>query len=109
MSWLRNTPERHRRDWRRLWRYCRCGLRWGCPDWEAVTALAPSPSPEARPAGTQVAPDRPPRIRTRNQRYAWDDSTGHLPARVDPATAVRTVRVDPATAVRTVRDPSAAP
>jgi hypothetical protein len=22
----------HRRDWRRLWRYCHCGLRWRCPD-----------------------------------------------------------------------------
>jgi hypothetical protein len=22
----------HNRDWRRFWRYCRCGLRWRCPD-----------------------------------------------------------------------------
>ncbi|MDG4834446.1 hypothetical protein O7627_34830 [Solwaraspora sp. WMMD1047] len=22
----------HRRHWRRLWRYCSCGLRWRCPD-----------------------------------------------------------------------------
>ncbi|MEO3746583.1 hypothetical protein [Plantactinospora sp. B5E13] len=26
-DWLR-----HRRAWWRLWRYCRCGLRWPCPD-----------------------------------------------------------------------------
>ncbi|MBE1486815.1 hypothetical protein H4W31_002453 [Plantactinospora soyae] len=91
MSWLRHTPERHRRDWRRLWRYCRCGLRWGCPDWEAVAALAPipPPSPQARPADPQVAPDRPTRLRSRNQRYAWDDSTGQLPARVEPVTSGR--------------------
>lgn len=22
----------HRRDWRKLWRRCRCGHRWVCPD-----------------------------------------------------------------------------
>ncbi|GAB3982891.1 hypothetical protein GCM10027615_66660 [Plantactinospora veratri] len=24
--------QQHRRDWRRLWLYCRCGHRWACPD-----------------------------------------------------------------------------
>ncbi|MGI5215684.1 hypothetical protein [Plantactinospora sp. CA-290183] len=38
MPWPRRKPHpvpyapRHRRDWRRLWRYCRCGHRWRCPD-----------------------------------------------------------------------------
>ncbi|MEO3925527.1 hypothetical protein ABGB07_16900 [Micromonosporaceae bacterium B7E4] len=30
----------HRRDWRRLWRYCRCGWRWRCPD---SVELVPTP------------------------------------------------------------------
>lgn len=28
---IRYAPT-HRPEWRRLWRYCRCGLRWPCPD-----------------------------------------------------------------------------
>ncbi|WP_422774012.1 hypothetical protein ACN28C_14670 [Plantactinospora sp. WMMC1484] len=36
MSWLlrqlTGLRPYHRRDWRRLWRYCRCGWRWRCPD-----------------------------------------------------------------------------
>ncbi|MFY1672281.1 hypothetical protein ACN27G_20330 [Plantactinospora sp. WMMB334] len=35
MSWLLRQligpRPYHRRDWRRLWRYCRCGWRWRCP------------------------------------------------------------------------------
>ncbi|MGI5213776.1 hypothetical protein [Plantactinospora sp. CA-290183] len=43
MSWLRRTPERHGPDWRRLWRYCRCGEPWGCRDQRrpATPALPP--------------------------------------------------------------------
>ncbi|MBE1488798.1 hypothetical protein [Plantactinospora soyae] len=32
MKGIRRTKARHRRDWRRLWRYCRCGYRWRCLD-----------------------------------------------------------------------------
>ncbi|MBE1488768.1 hypothetical protein [Plantactinospora soyae] len=32
MKWLLRPRPRHRRDWRRFWRYCRCGFRWACPD-----------------------------------------------------------------------------
>ncbi|MFC6015901.1 hypothetical protein ACFP2T_06815 [Plantactinospora solaniradicis] len=28
----RQNKPRHRRYWRYLWRYCRCGYRWRCPD-----------------------------------------------------------------------------
>ncbi|MFY1669069.1 hypothetical protein ACN27G_03790 [Plantactinospora sp. WMMB334] len=39
--------KRHRRDWRRLWRYCRCGHRWRCPD---SATLVPTPyQPFVRP------------------------------------------------------------
>ncbi|WP_422770902.1 hypothetical protein ACN28C_30305 [Plantactinospora sp. WMMC1484] len=39
--------KRQRRDWRRLWRYCRCGHRWRCPD---SATLVPTPyQPFVRP------------------------------------------------------------
>jgi hypothetical protein len=40
----------HRRDWRRLWRYCRCGLRWPCLD-----RNSPAPG-EPRVIGTATPP-----------------------------------------------------
>ncbi|MDG4784828.1 hypothetical protein O7626_02580 [Micromonospora sp. WMMD1102] len=43
MMFGRGTKKnRHRRDWRRLWRYCRCGFRWRCPD-----SVDPVPMPYA--------------------------------------------------------------
>ncbi|MDG4827698.1 hypothetical protein O7627_00065 [Solwaraspora sp. WMMD1047] len=39
----------HRRDWRRLWRYCRCGYRWRCPQRHLVSRPAPVPGPTPAP------------------------------------------------------------
>ncbi|MBF9128096.1 hypothetical protein I0C86_03680 [Plantactinospora sp. S1510] len=64
MKRIRRTRARHRRDWRRLWRYCRCGYRWRCPD---SVELVPMPYLPTVP---------PPRTRTTNQRTA-----GHLAGR----------------------------
>ncbi|MEE6309662.1 hypothetical protein V1634_22780 [Plantactinospora veratri] len=56
MRWFRRTPRIHRRDWRRLWRYCRCGHPWGClgtlpptvPEAEPPMPVPPSPRPSVR-------------------------------------------------------------
>lgn len=83
----------HRRDWRRCWRYCRCGYRWRCPD---SVHMVPMPyAPQAPPltdadyraalraqAPVPVTPDAPPppaRPRASNSRPGWDAPTrSHL-------------------------------
>ena len=56
---------RHARNWRRLGRYCRCGVRWPCPDRYLPSTIAPylhnTPDPRPKPA------DRP-----SNQSPQWD-------------------------------------
>ncbi|GIG91245.1 hypothetical protein [Plantactinospora endophytica] len=47
----------HRRDWRRFWRYCRCGWHWRCPD---SVELVPMPYQSPPPIGARM-PNRPPR------------------------------------------------
>jgi hypothetical protein len=97
--------QRHRRDWRRLWRYCRCGYRWRCPDSTKLVPLpygpfvrpmtdeeyragflASSPVPKvvhytpgASPEVTRGAPPPSPRSRATNRRAdpAWNGNTGH--------------------------------
>ncbi|GIG86049.1 hypothetical protein Pen02_09850 [Plantactinospora endophytica] len=61
----RGTKPYHRRNWRRLWRYCRCGLRWRCPD---SVDLVPMPY-------APVVPPAPGRLRAYNRRSGWDAST----------------------------------
>ncbi|MEQ4301200.1 hypothetical protein ABNF97_07390 [Plantactinospora sp. B6F1] len=83
----------HRRDWRRLWRYCRCGWRWRCPDSVELVPMPyqpPPPPPLSRAeyraavrAKAFVSPivDAPPpaRDRMRNRRPAWDTRVGTHP------------------------------
>lgn len=122
MEWTRRRSRpirfapRHRRDWRRLWRYCRCGLRWPCPDRFAsdlASAYLP-PAPAAVPAGPRPSPpagetmpragsttgaERSPRrpqpagAPLRNQSAGWNAPTGsHLvgrAGRLTPAQAQR--------------------
>lgn len=59
---MRRKRPVHRRDWRRLWRYCRCGYRWRCPDsyW-----LVPAPWPPPHLRTSEVTPDEPPPPRSR--------------------------------------------
>ncbi|MBE1491189.1 hypothetical protein [Plantactinospora soyae] len=89
----RQTKPYHRRYWRYLWRYCRCGYRWRCPDsvervpmpyeptvppldrpahQKIVRAAAPVPTrPEALAPLVPVMPDAPVppgRIRPTNRR-----------------------------------------
>ena len=52
----------HRRDWRRLWRYCRCGYRWRCPD---SLSLVPVPWPPPHLRQPKVTPDQLPEARQR--------------------------------------------
>jgi hypothetical protein len=91
--WRRMKPY-HRRNWRRLWRYCRCGYRWRCPDSVELVPMPyqPPPAPplsrmEYRTAvrAATFAPARtdgpPPPSRTRatNRRHGWDAPThAHL-------------------------------
>jgi hypothetical protein len=82
---------RHRRDWRRLWRYCRCGFRWRCPDSIELVPMPYAPEvPPLTPATYQaavrasapvvVAPDIPPpsaRPRARKVRDPlWNSASG---------------------------------
>nr|MDT0659911.1 hypothetical protein [Micromonospora sp. DSM 115978] len=64
----------HHRDWRKLWRYCRCGLRWRCPDsLPGVPMPFPPPPPERTP-NQRRSPWRT-SADNRSRRY------GHLPHR----------------------------
>jgi hypothetical protein len=60
MRWHRRTPEpvplavRHRRDWRRWWRYCTCGQRWRCPDKGRAVIVEP-PYPMVPPNAPVIA------------------------------------------------------
>jgi hypothetical protein len=67
MRFGRRTKPHHRRDWRRLWRYCRCGWRWRCPD---SVELVPMPYPPPPP---------PARDRMRNRRPLWETRAGSHP------------------------------
>ncbi|MGI5213986.1 hypothetical protein [Plantactinospora sp. CA-290183] len=124
MTWFRRTPTTiryaplHHRDWRRFWRYCRCGLRWRCPDRigpgapalgvpprpapvlprPAAVPVGPPPAPPggvpARPAVPRDVPPPPAGARQRNRGPAWNAPTGsHLvgrAGRLTPAQAHRT-------------------
>ncbi|GAA3751032.1 hypothetical protein GCM10022225_39260 [Plantactinospora mayteni] len=93
----------HRRDWRRLWRYCRCGWRWRCPDAvelvptpyqppppvelteveraeiRCLSATPPPVTPKAQPPATPEASPPPARGRASNRRPEWDAPTrSHL-------------------------------
>ncbi|MEO3748118.1 hypothetical protein [Plantactinospora sp. B5E13] len=54
----------HQPDWRRLWRYCRCGAPWGClgtvPPDSAVLAALDQLLADAR---TRTRPPNPGRFR----------------------------------------------
>jgi hypothetical protein len=81
--WRRMKPY-HRRNWRRLWRYCRCGYRWRCPDSVELVPMPyqpPPPPPLSRTeyraavrAATSMPArtDTPSRTRATNRRHAWD-------------------------------------
>jgi len=103
MRRARKVEPRHRRAWWRLWRYCRCGHRWRCPD---SAGLVPVPVPYRPPGpphllaaptsqvelteteraeiraltpGIPPAPPPLPRIPATNQRPAWNAPTrSHL-------------------------------
>ncbi|MFY1670212.1 hypothetical protein ACN27G_09660 [Plantactinospora sp. WMMB334] len=45
MMLSRRAKPYHRRDWRRLWRYCRCGFRWRCPDSVDLVPMPYQPAP----------------------------------------------------------------
>lgn len=118
MRWSRRTPGRlrfaplHRRDWRRFWRYCRCGLRWACPDRftpeppplgvlpaPATVPTVPPPAPpppDAIPARPVITPDPTPvptGARRPNQRPAWTAPTrSHLIGRAGRLTPAQTHR-----------------
>lgn len=92
---------RHRRDWRRLWRYCRCGFRWRCPDSielvpmpyaPKVPPLAPATYRATVRASTHggVAADNPPppaRPRARNVRDPQRNSASGRVRRAEEARA----------------------
>ncbi|MEQ4299930.1 hypothetical protein ABNF97_00835 [Plantactinospora sp. B6F1] len=105
MTLSRKAKAYHRRDWRRLWRYCRCGFRWRCPDSVDLVPMPYQPSPvppltrqqhqaasratppvdftetersEIRALTPDPAPP-PARSRTTNRRPAQDPSTSPQP------------------------------
>ncbi|WP_159079215.1 hypothetical protein [Plantactinospora sp. BC1] len=80
----------HRRDWRRLWRYCRCGWRWRCPDSIEVILAPYQPPPPVKLTEVERAEIRtlsatppsdapgaapPARARAKNRRPGRDAST----------------------------------
>jgi len=88
--WRRLRPY-HRRDWRRLWRYCRCGWPWRCPDSAEMIPAPYRPLPPLPPVELteseraeirSLTPDTPPpsaRSRADNRRPAWNAPTqAHL-------------------------------
>ncbi|MDG4791663.1 hypothetical protein O7626_38210 [Micromonospora sp. WMMD1102] len=111
----RATANRHRRDWRRLWRYCRCGLRWRCPDRLVSTPLTPPSTPlvPVAPPPTPLAPVAPPsmpvapvppvrvrrpqagrrlHLRATNQRQDWERAPEHRTGRDGQLVQDRSVR-----------------
>ena len=71
---------RHRRHWRRLWLYCRCGLGWrSCPDrGRSVLVHRVLPRPDVPPqlATPEGPPPRPrPRNLNRGPRFGWNAPT----------------------------------
>ncbi|MEO3922869.1 hypothetical protein ABGB07_03160 [Micromonosporaceae bacterium B7E4] len=67
MRFGRRRKPYHRRDWRRLWRYCRCGWRWRCPDSVELVPMPYQPTPP------------PARDRMRNRGPLWDTRAGSHP------------------------------
>ncbi|MEO3815639.1 hypothetical protein [Plantactinospora sp. B24E8] len=69
----------HRRNWRRLWRYCWCGFRWACPDAVPVVPMPFDPDPGARPRTLNQSPawHGPAGSDRRNQRPSWPGPTGY--------------------------------
>ncbi|GAA3771717.1 hypothetical protein GCM10022225_68730 [Plantactinospora mayteni] len=90
MKLRRRIRPYHRRDWRRLWRYCRCGFRWRCPDSVELVPMPyqPPPTPPlsradyraaVRATASVPAPPTTPRTRATNRRHGWDGPThSHL-------------------------------
>ncbi|MEO3747177.1 hypothetical protein [Plantactinospora sp. B5E13] len=82
----------HRRDWRRLWRYCWCGLRWTCPDVAPVVPMPFNPDPggarNQRTVHDRPAANGPAGSRGWNQRSAWNGPTwfGHRVGRAGALT-----------------------
>ncbi|MFY1669906.1 hypothetical protein ACN27G_08080 [Plantactinospora sp. WMMB334] len=96
---------RHRRAWWRLWRYCRCGHRWVCPDAiERVPMPCRPPAPlvhrdcwdnprsielteeEATEVRALSDPTPPPPPQVRNRRPGWDAPTRSQPRNGRPGT-----------------------
>ncbi|MBE1484608.1 hypothetical protein [Plantactinospora soyae] len=107
IDFLVGTRLRHRRDWRRLWRYCRCGFRWRCPDSIELLPMPYAPKvPPLTPATYQAAvrasapmvvtADSPPpaRVRARNVRDPlWNSASGrHQIGRAGALTAGQAAR-----------------
>ncbi|WP_422773546.1 hypothetical protein ACN28C_11900 [Plantactinospora sp. WMMC1484] len=97
MKHLREAKPRHRRAWWRLWRYCRCGHRWICPDSNLLTPVPYQPTApvyrdcwstprstpitltEAEAVEILTLADPPPPARPGNGRPRWDAPThSHL-------------------------------
>ncbi|WP_203856617.1 hypothetical protein [Plantactinospora mayteni] len=69
---------RHRRDWRRWWRYCRCGLCWRCcPDrGRSVLVHLVLRRPDAPPQLASVGGPPPrPLPRNHNSRFGLNAPT----------------------------------
>ncbi|MFY1692073.1 hypothetical protein [Plantactinospora sp. WMMB782] len=49
----------HRRDWRRLWRYCRCGWRWRCPESVQLVPTPHQPPPLVELTGVEPGDAEP--------------------------------------------------
>ncbi|MFC6023077.1 hypothetical protein ACFP2T_43865 [Plantactinospora solaniradicis] len=60
MKRIHRTLPHHRRDWRRLWRYCRCGYRWRCPDSVELVPMPYLPTVPPLDRATYRAAVRPP-------------------------------------------------
>ncbi|MBF9132407.1 hypothetical protein I0C86_26160 [Plantactinospora sp. S1510] len=106
--YLAGPRPHHRRNWRRLWRYCRCGFRWRCPDSIELVPMPYAPKvPPLTPATYRAAvrtpapmaekADGPPpaRVRARNVRSPlWNSASGrHQTGRAGALAAGQAARV----------------
>ena len=73
---MRRQRTTHRRDWRRLWRYCRCGYRWRCPGSLTLVPLPWQPPHPRRPEVTPDPPLPPARLRPLNRGPLYPDQLG---------------------------------
>ncbi|MFC6019047.1 hypothetical protein ACFP2T_22905 [Plantactinospora solaniradicis] len=89
MKWRCRIKPRHRRDWRRLWRYCRCGFRWRCPDSVELVPMPYLPPPDP-PLDTRAPNSRFPFRTTGSIRlFRSTGSTRRPHARFRPHTPMR--------------------